>query len=42
VLLGNVALRTGRKIAWDSAAFRIADDEEANGFLGREPRAGWF
>ncbi|MBI3119667.1 MAG: Gfo/Idh/MocA family oxidoreductase [Candidatus Hydrogenedentes bacterium] len=41
VLLGNVALRTGRRIEWDSAALRITNDKEANTCLRREYRRGW-
>lgn len=40
-LLGNVALRAGRKIVWDGAAMRITDDQRANQWLHREYRAGW-
>lgn len=40
VLLGNVAYRSGRKIAWDSAALKT-DSAEADAFLRRTYRAGW-
>lgn len=39
--LGNVALRTGRKLAWDGPAFQFRDDPAANRLLHREYRAGW-
>jgi hypothetical protein len=40
--LGNVAFRAGGKIVWDSAAMRITNNEAANRFIRREPRAGWI
>jgi hypothetical protein len=40
-LLGNVALRAQKKIAWDGAALRITNDEQANALLRRDYRAGW-
>jgi predicted dehydrogenase len=39
--LGNVAFRAGRRIEWDAKAMRITNDEAANRFIRREPRAGW-
>ena len=39
--LGNVAFRAGGKIAWDAENARITNNESANQFLTREPRAGW-
>jgi hypothetical protein len=41
MLLGLVAYRVGRKIAYDGAAGRVTDCPEANDFLRREYRAGW-
>jgi hypothetical protein len=41
VLLGNVAYRTGRKLAWDAASLKAADCPEADAFLRREYRKGW-
>ncbi|MEI8380330.1 MAG: Gfo/Idh/MocA family oxidoreductase [Planctomycetota bacterium] len=41
VLLGNVALRAGKKIEWDAAAMKITNDASANAFLTREYRKGW-
>jgi predicted dehydrogenase len=41
VLLGNVAYRSGRRIEWDPAKFRIPNAPEAERFLRREYRAGW-
>lgn len=40
-LLGNVALRSGMKLAWDGPACRITSDEAANALLQREYREGW-
>ena len=40
-LLGNVALRAQKKLAWDGAQMRITNDEKANQLLRREYRAGW-
>jgi predicted dehydrogenase len=39
VLLGNIALRTGKQLIWDGN--QITNDPEANQFLTREYRAGW-
>jgi predicted dehydrogenase len=41
VLLGNVALKAGRKIMWDPAQFAVTNVPEANAFLKREYREGW-
>lgn len=41
VMLGNVAIRAGRKIRYDSAEMRVLDDPEANALLHRPYRAGW-
>jgi predicted dehydrogenase len=40
-LLGNVALRAQKKLAWDGAHLRITNDEKANQLLHREHRQGW-
>lgn len=39
VLLGNIAIRTGKALEWDGK--RITNEPEANQFLQREYRAGW-
>ncbi len=39
--LGNVAFRAGGKILWDSKTMKITNNETANRFLTRVPRAGW-
>jgi hypothetical protein len=41
VLLGNVAVRAGRKIYWDGPNMRCTNLPEANQYLRREYRAGW-
>jgi predicted dehydrogenase len=40
VLLGNVSFRSGKKLAWDAAAFKT-DSVEADKFLDKEYRKGW-
>jgi len=40
-LLGNVALRVGRKIEWDRAKLQVTNCLEANQYLKREYRPGW-
>jgi predicted dehydrogenase len=49
VLLGNVALRqqmreelTTKKLLWDGPKMRFTNSDEANKFLRREYRQGWF
>jgi predicted dehydrogenase len=39
--LGNIALRTGRKIRWDGAKEQIVGDAEASKMLNRPYRAPW-
>ncbi len=39
--LGAVALRAGKKVAFDSENMRITNDEGANRYLARDYRAGW-
>jgi len=41
VNLYSIALRTGKRIAWDAAACRITNLPEANKYLSREYRKGW-
>jgi predicted dehydrogenase len=41
MLLGVVALRTGKKIEYDAASMRVTNVPHANDFLRREPRQGW-
>ena len=39
--LGNIALRLGRKLIWDTETETFKDDSEANALLAREPRKGF-
>jgi predicted dehydrogenase len=41
VLLGNVAVRVGRKIEWDAANLKAKNAPEADPYLRREYRKGW-
>lgn len=41
LLLGNVALRTGKKIVWDSAKMRAVNCPEADAFIHPKFRKGW-
>jgi predicted dehydrogenase len=41
LLLGLVAFRVGRKIAYDGQAGRVTDCDEANALLSRKYREGW-
>lgn len=41
VNLGAVALRTGKKIAFNSEKIEITNDANANQYLNRDYRAGW-
>jgi len=41
MLLGCVALRTGKKIEWDGPAMRAINAPEAAPYIRRENRAGW-
>jgi hypothetical protein len=36
--MGNIAIRTGRKITWDPVKGKVIDDEEANKWFVREMR----
>lgn len=40
-VLGNVALRAGKKLLWDGPNFKVKNDAGANGLLHREYRNGW-
>ena len=39
--LGNIAIRTGRKITWDAAKEQIVGDKEANEMLTKSYRKPW-
>lgn len=38
---GNLALRSGKKLAWDGPNFRVTNDDAATRLLHRDYRAGW-
>lgn len=40
-LLGNIAMRVGKKLVWDGPDFMFTNDEAANRYLHREYREGW-
>jgi len=40
-LLGNVALRMGKRIVWDSANLRCVDMPAADQYIRRQYRKGW-
>jgi len=40
-MLGNVALRAGRKLDWDGPKMKVTNDAGANRLLHREYRKGW-
>ena len=41
VLLGNLSVRTGKKMEWDAKAQKVTNLPEANKWLSRPPRKGW-
>jgi len=41
VLLGNVAIRAGKRIEWDAEKMAVTNLPEANRFVKREYRKGW-
>jgi predicted dehydrogenase len=41
VLLGNIAIRAGKKIEWDAENLKVTNCPEANQFIRREYRGGW-
>ncbi|HEY1108155.1 MAG TPA: hypothetical protein VGE76_05975, partial [Opitutaceae bacterium] len=42
VLLANVAIRSRRRIEWDSAAMKVTNIPDANQFVTKEYRPGWM
>jgi hypothetical protein len=40
-LLGNVALRVGKKIKWDATAMKATNAPEADAFIREPCRKGW-
>jgi len=41
VLLGNIALRIGRRLEWDGPNLEFTNLPEANAYVTKEYRAGW-
>ncbi len=41
LLLGNVAIRAGREIAWDAQAMKVTNAPEADAFVRAAYRPGW-
>lgn len=41
ILLGNIALRMGRRLEWDAASMKFTNLPEANAFVTKEYRQGW-
>ena len=41
VLLGNVAIRAGKRIEWDAENLKAKNYPEADEFIRREYRKGW-
>jgi hypothetical protein len=41
VLLANVAIRSRRRIEWDSANMKVTNLPDANQFITKEYRTGW-
>jgi predicted dehydrogenase len=41
VLLGNIALRVGKRLEWDGPNLRFTNVPEANAFVTKEYREGW-
>jgi hypothetical protein len=41
VLLGNIAIRTGKKLEWDGPNMKITNVPEANEYRPRAYRQGW-
>ena len=41
VLLGNIAIRTGKKLDWDGQNMRFTNNEAANKYIEQPYRSGW-
>jgi predicted dehydrogenase len=41
VLLGNVAIRAGKRIEWNSRDLKVTNDSDANRLIRKEYRKGW-
>jgi hypothetical protein len=40
-LLGNIAMRVGKKLQWDGPSLKFTNDPAANEYLHRKYRDGW-
>ena len=41
ILLGNIALRLGRRLEWDGASMTVTNVPEANQYINKQYRSGW-
>jgi hypothetical protein len=41
ILLGNVAMRVGKKLEWDGPNCKVTNVPEAEKYIKREYRKGW-
>jgi predicted dehydrogenase len=41
VLLGNIAVRTGKKLLWDPENMKFTNDDKANRYINEPYRSGW-
>ena len=41
ILLGNLAVRTDKKLAWDAKNLRATNAPELDEYIRREYRTGW-
>ncbi|HUR46913.1 MAG TPA: Gfo/Idh/MocA family oxidoreductase, partial [Candidatus Saccharimonadales bacterium] len=41
ILLGNVAIRAGKKIEWNAKKLKVTNDKEANQLIRKKYRRGW-
>ena len=41
VLLGNIAIRTGKKLDWDAENMKFTNDSDANKYVKEPYRSGW-
>ena len=41
MLLGNIALRTGKRLEWDASQMRFLNEAAANSFLKEPYHNGW-
>jgi hypothetical protein len=41
LMLGNIAVRTGKRLKWDSKNMRITNNEDTNKYVKQAYRSGW-